>query len=257
MKEGIELPGEKRVKPRVALLDILRGIALVNMIAFHTLFDLVYIFGMDVPWYSQWQGYIWQQAICWTFILVSGAAMQYGRSAVRRGILVFGCGLLLSLVTALVMPDQLVVFGILHFLGLGMILAGLLRPVLDKIPPLAGAAGCFLLFVVLRGVPAGFIGVLDLPLAYLPSSWYGSAFLFPLGLPRYDFYSSDYFPLIPWFFLFLTGFFVWGCLKDRVKTALPGKNHLGWMGRHSLTIYLLHQPVAYGLLLLLRAIGLL
>ena len=57
---------------RLHLLDSLRGLALLNMIAYHALYDVVYIFGHPMGWYQGWPGYLWQQCICWCFILLSG-----------------------------------------------------------------------------------------------------------------------------------------------------------------------------------------
>lgn len=74
-----------------------------------------------------------------------------------------------------------------------------------------------------------------------------------LGFPPAGFYSSDYFPLLPWLFLFWAGYFLHFCMGRarmeplRRSVCAP----LGWLGRHSLGIYLLHQPVIYGVLLLL------
>ncbi len=74
------------------------------------------------------------------------------------------------------------------------------------------------------------------------------------GLPSASFFSGDYFPLIPWFFLFLAGY--WGgplLLQSKLFAniqhwQLPALN---WIGRHTLALYMLHQPVIYGFLLLL------
>lgn len=73
--------------------------------------------------------------------------------------------------------------------------------------------------------------------------------LYPLGLLSPGFHSADYFPLLPWFFLFLAGTVLGGwCLDHRdnrlLTLSLPG--FLTWPGRHSLLIYVLHQPVLFG-----------
>lgn len=241
--------------PRVNVLDNLRGFSLVSMILYHGMYDLVYLFGVDVPWYRGWPGYIWQQSICWTFILVSGASTHYGKKPLRRGLEVLACGLLLTLGTWLFMPGQVILFGVLHFMGLAMLLAAALRPLLRRIPPAAGLAGAFLLFAFTKGIYFGFLGFLDIPLLRLPAGLYSTPFLFPLGLPGPGFASSDYFPLIPWFFLFLCGYFLWALAKGRFKPKISRPNPLAFLGRHSLIIYMLHQPALYGLLTGLRLLG--
>ncbi len=245
----------KPTKQRIRLLDGLRGFSLVSMIIYHAMYDLVVLFGVRAAWYFELPGYLWQQSICWVFILVSGASLHYGRHPVRRGLLVFGCGLLLTVVTALAMPEQAIYFGVLHFLGLAMVLAGFGQKLLRRVPAVLGLILSFAVFLFTKGVPRGFVGVGDVALLQLPAALYGTPFLFWLGFPGPAFTSADYFPLIPWLFLFLAGYFGWGLLMPRLKTGAPGRNPLEWMGRHSLLIYMLHQPVIYGVLMGLAAMG--
>lgn len=92
---------------RIAAFDALRGFALVNMAVYHGVYDWVYVFGRPAAWFTQTgNAHIWQQFICWTFILLAGAVFPYGKHAVRRGAVTFGCGFLLTAVTMLVMPSE-------------------------------------------------------------------------------------------------------------------------------------------------------
>lgn len=231
---------------RYALLDDLRGLAVLNMAVYHGIYDWVHVFGRALPWFSSAGAYLWQQAICWTFILVAGAVFPMGRRPARRGALVLGCGLVLTAVTVLVMPSERILFGVLHFLGAAMVLSALLRRWLLKIPSAAGAAGSFGLFLLTKSLPAGGLGVGDALLWPLPAALYSQGWTFPLGLTGPGFYSADYFPLLPWLFLFWTGMYLWRWLTARWGGRLaavgpaPG---LAWLGRHSLPVYLLHQPV--------------
>ena len=70
---------------RVAALDALRGLTILSMAAYHACWDLVYIFRMDWGWYRSGAAYLWQQSICWTFILLSGFCWSMGRRPLRRG----------------------------------------------------------------------------------------------------------------------------------------------------------------------------
>ncbi len=254
---GVAAPPGAKAPPagRLRLLDFLRGFSVFSMVAYHTLFDYVYLFGHPMGWYQGWPGYVWQQSICWVFILVSGASLHYGRHTARRGLAVLGCALAVSAVTLLMMPSQRVMSGILHLIAVAMLLSAALRRVLEKTPPAAGAAVCFALFLATKLVPSGYLGLLDIPLLALPEALYQTPFLFPLGLPGPGFFSGDYFPLLPWLFLYWAGYFAWAPLKKRLRPAAPGKNPLEWAGRHSLLIYMLHQPAAYGLLWALAALG--
>lgn len=240
---------------RLHLLDALRGFTLINMIAYHGIWNLVYLFGVQAPWYRGTPGYIWQQWICWTFILLSGFCFRLGRRPLKRGLTVFGCGILVSAVTLAVMPDSRIIFGVLTCIGSCMLLLIPLEKWLKRVPSAVGLALSFGLFVLLRNVPDGALGFEGLVLAALPESLYRNLLTAYLGFPHRGFFSTDYFPLIPWFFLFVTGYFLFRCLDEKglnEKLFTRGQFPvLNWMGRHSLLIYLLHQPVLYGLCLLL------
>lgn len=243
---------------RIRLFDALRGLALVNMIVYHGVYDWVSVFGRSAAWFTR-TDYArgWQQAICWTFLLVAGAVFFYGRRPLRRGALVFGCGMLLTAVTLLVMPSERILFGVLHLIGAAILLTALLRRALERIPALPGALGSFALFLLLRGVPRGVIGI-GAFFAALPRGLYQSSVLFPLGFPGPGFYSADYFPVVPWLFLFWTGMFLWRFLRPRAEELLRGKKicrPLEWFGRHSLILYLLHQPALMVIVFLLTRLA--
>ena len=126
-----------------------------------------------------------------------------------------------------------------------------LRRRAGRVPPRLGLAGAFGLFLLVRNINDGFLGFAGVPILMLPRSWYANLFTAGLGFPGPGFVSSDYFSLLPWLLLFWTGYFLY-----RLRPAeplLPDIRLPGFsaMGRHSLLIYLLHQPVLYALLVLL------
>lgn len=86
---------------RYALLDELRGLDLVSMMLYHGCWDLVNLFGIQADWYYGLPGHLWQQSICWVFILLSGFCVQLGHQTLRRGAQVFGAGALVTAVTLL------------------------------------------------------------------------------------------------------------------------------------------------------------
>lgn len=109
---------------RYALLDELRGLDLVSMMLYHGCWDLVNLFGIQADWYYGLPGHLWQQSICWVFILLSGFCVQLGHHTLRRGAQVFGAGALVTAVTLLFMPEDRVIFGVLTLLGSAMLLTG-------------------------------------------------------------------------------------------------------------------------------------
>lgn len=247
----------KKSKNRIRMLDLLRGFSVFSMVLFHAMYDLVYLYGLYAPWYKGRPGYLWQQSICWTFILVAGASLHYGRNARKHGLVVLGCALVLTLVTSLVMPEWRITFGILHMLGTAILLFSFSQKLLQKVPPALGLGLSAFLFALTKPVAVGYLGFLDRGLVALPEALYSTAFLFPLGFPNAAYQSSDYFPLLPWFFLLLTGWYGWALCKPWFAPSPPGRTPLDWAGRKSLWIYMLHQPLIFGLFGLLSLLGVL
>ena len=239
------------MKTRLHFLDALRGLTLISMIGFHGMWNLVYLFGVEAPWYRGTPGYIWQQSICWTFILLSGFCWCFSRNHLKRGLLVFGGGAVVSLATCLLMPENRILFGVLTCIGSCMILMIPLEAWAKKVPAVAGLVGSFLLFALLRNCPNGSLGFENLVICNLPGSLYRNHLTAYLGFPQPGFFSTDYFSLIPWMFLFVTGFFLQRVLAERkLNEKLFARGEvpvLNWIGRHSLIVYLLHQPILYGL----------
>jgi len=247
---------------RYRLLDTLRGIFLVSMLFYHTCWDLVHLYGRNWPWFGETAGYVWQQSICWGFILLSGFCAglknknRGGLFLYKRGLIVLAAGTLITVVTVTVTPETPVIFGVLFFLGIAMLLTAVLNPLFRKISAPAGLSGSALLFFLLRNINEEILGFENLKFCPLPSSWYGQGWLATfLGFQDKDFFSTDYFSLLPWYFLFLAGWF--GCCYLAEKTGRGNDRTIGRLpacfdkgipffeipGKHSLLFYLLHQPV--------------
>lgn len=234
-------------KSRIWELDALRGVCILCVIVVHFLFDLSFFGGLDLTlpaWYVFLQEY--GGAI---FVVLSGVCVTLGSKSVRRGLIVFACGMLITAVTygmyrlGMSGADVVVKFGVLHLLGVCM----LVYPAFKKLPPAALA----LLGLAIAITGYAIRGVI------VPQRW-----LFPLGLTYEGFTSSDYFPLFPQLGYFLIGAAIGKTAYREKRTFLPGAfqqtpvaRFFCWCGRQSLFIYLLHQPIVYGLLelvLLLR-----
>ena len=240
---------------RYHLLDLIRGLSILSMTLYHAMWDIVNLFGVEAAWYKGTLGHIWQQSICQTFIVLSGFCWSIGSHKLRRGAQVFISGLLVTAATAIFMPKAIVLFGILTFLGSAMLILIPLDRYLKLLPPSAGAAVCLLLFAI--------ISYIDLPSIIIgPKAL--SAYI---GFPAPDFFSTDYFPLIPWIFLYMTGYFLQRLImKENSESAFSSNDSLcidrpqhhlmqkslcrplEFIGRCSLPIYLMHQIVIYAVL---------
>ena len=145
---------------RYHLIDALRGLALVNMLSYHFLYDVNVVYGRNPRWFLRPSVHIWQQYICWSFILIAGFSFHWGRRHnLRRGLFLNACGLVITAVTFFVMPTEAIWFGILSFMGCAVLLTIPLEKGLRKLPRLPGLAVCFALFLLLKHVDRGCVGI--------------------------------------------------------------------------------------------------
>ena len=249
-----------RAFDRLWEVDALRGVAILMMVLYHLLFDLSALGGFPIDVYTGfWR--LWARATATLFISLAGLsltlsfALARGRTApgvslfpkfLRRGLGVFGCGLLVTAGTWLLYPDEVVTFGILHFIGAGIVLAyPFLRLGWWNLPL---GLGCLAAGLALQSQNVA-----------LPFPW-----LLWVGLPPVRYATFDYFPLLPWFGLILLGIWLCGRLYAGGRRAFPLPDLggappvrlLDFLGRHSLLIYLIHQPILMGGLVLLGIIWL-
>lgn len=237
-------------KIRYALLDELRGTLVVCMIVYHWLLSLYDIFGWE------WAGFLFdiftyvEAFFAGAFVLLSGLMCGFSRSNLRRGSICFGLALAVTAGTMLAAPylGQIeIFFGILHLLGFSMLFCGVFDFALKRVNRWVGFFGSAILFALLYGLPphqTDWIGVREL----IPAAWHEIPWLFPLGIATDSFYSADYFPIIPWFFLFLSGYYLYRFhLVERLEQVFAPRRipPLAFLGRHALIIYIVHQPLIY------------
>lgn len=272
---------------RLLWLDVLRGATLCSMILYHGMWDAVWLYGFSAPWYLGRAGYLWQQSICWTFIFLSGFSYRLGKRHLKRGMQIFFAGGAVTLITLMIMPENRVVYGVLMLLGTLALLLILpdrrIRHILevarekDMRADIAGAAcaerdwhrrrqlgmggflGSAVLFFLVRNVNSGSLGFERFILYRLPKGLYRNVLTAGLGFPPDTFFSTDYFSLLPWIFLFLCGYFTAlfregrqaEAREEQMQMSFRGMRLLAFLGRHTLPIYLVHQPL---LLLLLETV---
>lgn len=254
----------KDTQRRICLLDELRGFAIICMVFHHMFYDIGFVLHINAG-YEIFDLLCVFQPVFWAiFIITSGICSRLSRSTLRRGIIVFAGGLAVTLVTAVIMPaigitGAEIYFGILSCLGCCMIITGVFMPVINKMSAKQSAAAmavCAVVFAALYNLESRSI---LFGLVRLPDSLFSSDIFMPLGFHSGSFVSADYFPLIPWLFMFLFGAFLgrWAAggafpetfYKSRVK-------FLQKAGKNSLWIYLLHQPALYAVMYLVSFIQL-
>lgn len=243
----------QRRKERFPEVDALRGCAIVMMLIYHTLFDLVLFGNLKMNLFSLfWRGYVITGASLFVGIAGLSLTLRFNREKagysaslflkyLKRGCLLLVYGAAITIVTYLVFPKAYIRFGVLHCLGVSTILA---YPLIPR-PRLSFFLG---------------LGCIILGNA-LSSRSFSFSSLFWLGFKPRNFLTLDYFPLLPWFGVVLLGISLGNFLYPLGKRRFPFSEKpypllqgLAFLGRHSLTIYLLHQPVIIALLLSLGLI---
>lgn len=235
---------------RVIAFDELRGFMIVNVILYHLFYDLTYIFDVTILWFESPLAYFWQKIISCSLIFISGACSYYSRNNIRRGIGILFYALLLTLTTYILMPKMIVIFGILHCLGMSIILFAFIKPILYKVPIPIGMLVSFALFIITYKLSDGYIGI-DSWNIILPNEMYMTPYLFMFGFPSNTFFSSDYFPMLPYFFMFICGSYMGILAKNNCLPEYMYNVHFKiftYIGKNSIWIYLLHQPIIYFLL---------
>lgn len=238
------------MKKRIWELDVLRGVCILGVLVVHFIYDLVQLYQL-VQWeypplfsfIKEWGGVL--------FLLLSGTCVTLGSHSVRRGIVVFACGLVISAVTygmyhfGFADKGIIIYFGVLHCLGTCM----LLWPTYKNMPwwgLLLHGLFLVVLGLYLDGLLRSRVMIVDTPL------------LVPLGIFPKGFASSDYFPLLPNLGFFLIGSAIGRTLYKKKESLLPQVRpencivrFFSFFGRHSLWVYLLHQPLLAGIFYLI------
>lgn len=229
-------------KARYVEIDAARGVAIICMLAVHAVYDLILLGKIHGELGAGfWGSLAFFTAI--TFVTVSGISfyISYSRSSeknglwesypkfLRRGLLIFSGGLLITAVTFFAAPDGLIVFGILHLIGTSIMLA----PFFFRFSEINIIIGAFFILV-----------------GAIAPSVSGPYYMLPIGIHPQDFYSLDYEPLLPWFGFFLVGMSVGSSFYPKGRRGYefnyePGYagKLLSFLGRNSLLIYLVHQPL--------------
>lgn len=219
---------------RLKEIDLLRALAIILMVAYHLAYDLKEYAGVN----TNYEGPFWHRVgtlSALLFIFLSGLCSGFSKNPLRRGFQIFGYGMGITLVTYVFIRATYIRFGILHFLGIAMILTPLLKLIPSRLLALLS------LLSALIGFQAKKIFV---PVGYL----------LPLGLRSREFGSIDYYPLFPYLsvtilgILFYKYFFLEGQkpLFNKLQSLRftgPYFRIVEGLSKNSLAVYLIHQPI--------------
>jgi len=242
----------KKADGRLWEIDLLRGLAIIFMIFYHFLHDINYYSLADMRLYSGFMAYAAYIAAS-VFVIIVGISLTISHSKaqrclskkeiilkfLRRGAKTFFLGMVITTISWIYIPERFVIFGILHCIGISIILS--IHFIRYKM------ANLILGFLL---IAAG---------AYLKTLTFDFNWLIPLGFLPQRFLTIDYFPFLPWFGVVLIGIAIGNIvypnakrrfhIKDRSRNSIT--KVLCFIGRHSLIIYFIHQPILVGFIFLL------
>lgn len=231
-------------------IDFFRGIAIIMMITYHILFDLSFLQILSFSLHST-PFLIFLYPIGTLFLLLVGISLvlSYRRykdknkkyppftKYLKRGSFLFLIALVITIITWFYPHEGFIVFGVIHCIGISIILSYWFIPK----PNIALPVGIILI-------------ILGIMIRNLTTT---NPYLFFLGITTPSFYTLDYFPLIPWLGIILIGIFLGQYLSPYLEKkyitvqiqpqlTIP----ITFLGKHSLTIYLVHQPILFAILYL-------
>lgn len=240
---------------RFPFLDCLRGCAILVMIVFHICYDINEIKYLNTDWpYLPWVR-AWQQCIVLSFIFISGLSfrlMSFGKR-IRNGLKLLLVGQFITLCTQFFMPQEQIIFGVITFLGCGLLLTAigtrLLEKFIQQLPLYLSMSFCALMFLLTYTVQTGLLKIGPLVLLQWPDFLYSNN-LYILGFPDENFFSTDYVPILPHIFMYWLGCGFYSILKEQtVQLEYCPSKWLAVIGKHGLIIYLVHQPLLLGVIL--------
>ncbi len=217
------------MKNRIWEIDALRGVAIICMVGYHLYFDLTYYYGIAL------RGWDFLAPLSSTlFMLLCGASSNMSRNNVKRGLLILGFGVAVTVVTFMLDKDTFVRFGILQLLGCCTLLY---------------AVGLGKLNNIALGLIAAVVFALNFWVRNIRADW-----LLPFGIMPKGFISLDYYPLIPYLAFFILGIILFRIIYKQRATKISNAaiqraaTPLVFIGKHSLIIYVVHQPLILALL---------
>jgi len=230
-------------KKRIDIIDAARGFSVLLMVIHHAFYD-IYAF-LDGPvWLYRNPVFMFMQIIfIGVFILVSGIASRFSRGNIERGSIVIVFAVIITYITVRV--GSPIYFGILHLLGSFMIFYGLTRKIWDRIPRKVAPYIYIALIALTALARAHFSPTSENPVL--------RDLLSIFGWRQQGWVNADYQTVLPWIFVFLFGTWVGGYIREGkfpkwfYEFKVPV---FPFIGRNALVIYVAHQPVLYGLTML-------
>lgn len=232
-------------KGRVAFFDTIRGLSVVSMIMFHFTYDLFFISHVKLTWFTPQLMQFWIPSISYPFIFIAGCMCAFSKDSFKRAGVYGLVALAIFAATTFAKVDTPITFGIFFCMASCTLVEALISRFTVPLKGYAAAVLLLLIFIICLPISRGHIGIGN-TIFSLPKELYQTPYLAWAGFPSPSFSSGDYYPLLPYLFLYLSG--------AAFNRQLKAEGYPNWMntfslplitemGKHSLIVYILHQPI--------------
>jgi uncharacterized membrane protein len=237
---------------RVWEIDFLRGLSIILMVFDHLFFDLISMYNIHIPLVSGPSAGLYEVLkifFAGCFIFMSGISSSFSRSNLKRGLRLLLISLLLTFVTyvftlfELIDKSFIIFFGILHLLAVCMLLSSVLIKLNRYVLIFIGGA------IIACSPLVNKLSELNPPNNYFAI----------FGIYNSSFFSGDYFPLVPWLGIFVIGIAFGKIFYKEKKSLIKFElkpNLFNYVGRYSIWVYLIHQPIIFSILWLIFRLNL-
>ena len=241
-------------KGRIALLDELRGFCVLCMVFYHAFIFMYEQYDIQFGYDAYTFFLPVQPYVSCMFIFICGICCRLSHSNLKRGLKLAVFAIALNFISIIVLPkmgfeNTEIRWGVLDFFTVAILSFALLDKPIRKVPWVLGFAIMIVFFWLFRyWLTAGTISVWGDVAWTLPAKAFEQKWLFPIGIQHPDFFSADYFPMIPYVFVFYMGAFLGDPVSNGKVPEFAYPVHskiLLWLGQKCFLIYLLELPIIF------------
>lgn len=207
---------EGKEKEQYRVLNLLELLAFINLLAFYTVYNINVVYASNVEWQFSEACALWQKYIIWSLVVLCGMTFTQTSNVLLKGLTLLGAGLVTTLVSGILVPEQTIYFGMFTFLGVAFLVVQAIHWWLQKAPGSCGWLLCAIAYDLTRHLTDGVIVWQGKVIGHVPEALYTTVTTW-LGFPAVGFSSMEYVPFLPYIFLFLCGVYFFQFLTEHEK----------------------------------------
>lgn len=207
---------EEKAKEQYRVLNFLELLAFINLLVFYTVYNINVVYASNLEWQFSEACILWQKYTIWSLVVLCGMTFTQTSNVLFKGLLLLGAGLVTTLVSGILVPEQTIYFGMFTFLGVAFLVVQSIHWWLKKAPGSCGWLLCAIAYDLTRHLPDGVIIWQGKVIGHVPQALYTTVTTW-FGFPAAGFSSMEYVPFLPYIFLFLCGVYFFQFLTEHEK----------------------------------------